>query len=400
MRVVLINSPSKFLEEPDIQPPLGLLYLAAVFEFQGHDVSVLDYNVQDYSVRGILDYDLYCFTATTPQYPAAVKLAKQVDGLKVIGGPHATSVEVDKLWDVVVKGEGENAVSSLTSMYHSRRVLCPKLVEDLDTIPFPARHLVDLDKYKRTFEGKPVATLISARGCPYSCNYCDKDMWGYKVRRRSVENVAQEIVLLKAVYDYEAFLFVDDSFTLNRAWILELCQFMRRAKVVWRCWTRVDIVDLKLLQEMADSGCRNIGFGIESGSDTVLKKINKGTRVWQGIQAIKRAKDSGLKVKVFLMAGFPFDTDETINSTIKFVEDTDPDEWGLGTFIPIPGSDMYKNPSKYGIRTLSSNYEDYVEVGKDGKGGASFTPMKGSYEDLAGLRDKLLDYLKSRGKSK
>jgi anaerobic magnesium-protoporphyrin IX monomethyl ester cyclase len=398
MRVCLINPPSPFLEEQNIQPPLGLLYIAAMFERHGQEVTVLDYGTKDYGVPE--GYDLYGFSATTPQYPYAVELAKKIDGYKVIGGPHVTSVDADRsLWDVVVRGEGEQAVSILVRYAEKGakgviRDLLP--INDLDSIPFPARHLVDLNDYVREVDGKKATVLITSRGCPFGCVFCDSEMWGRKVRRRSVENVMAEIDHLKERYGYQAFLFLDDSFTLNRKWVLEFCERIKRRNVVFRCWTRVDLVDKKMLKSMVEAGCVQLGFGIESGSDKILKSMNKGTTVEQGRKATKLTKDAGIEVKFFLVGGSPFETVETVVETVRFIEETDPDAWGLGTLTPVPGSMMWEYPEKFGIKEINKDLKQMYMVGHGGKGGLSFVPANGTAEDLMALRDVLLNYLKGR----
>jgi len=396
MRIALINPPSPFLEEMNIQPPLGLLYVAAVFEQFGQEVSIFDYGVKDY---GVLDgYDIYGFSAASPQYPHAVNLAKKVDGYKVIGGPHVSSIDDEEAcWDAVVKGEAETTIPFLLRRPKKKFVISGHPLKDLDLIPFPARHLVDLGQYIRKVGGKRAATLICSRGCPYNCAYCCKKSSG-SYRRRSVANVIAEVDELINRYKYYAFLFVDDSFTIDKRWVVNLCSELKKRNVIWRCWTRVDLVDQATLNSMADGGCIEIAYGIESGSDEMLESMGKHTTTEQGYLAVKMAKQAGMKVKAFLMAGFPTETAKTIAETIHFVEKTEPETWSLGTFTPLVGSDVWKHPEKYGIKKINEDFTEMYMIGKAGKGGKSFIPIDGDYSRIEILRDVLLEYLKIRGK--
>lgn len=396
MKIALINSPSPFLEEMDIQPPLGLLYVASMFEKHGQEVTVLDYGVRDYGIPE--GYDMYGFSATTPQYFNSLDLAKKIDGYKIIGGPHVTAVnEYDNLWNVIVKGEGETIIPLLLKKYGDQKIIKSEIVKDLDSIPFPARHLVNLDDYVRTLNGEKCTSIITSRGCPFNCSFCGKSMSGKLYRRRSVENVMAEIDHLIKEYGYKAFLFVDDSFTLKRNWILKFCREMKKREVIWRCWTRVDIVDFEMLKVMSESGCVETGFGIESGSDKILKAMNKGTTVKQGLKAIEWTKKAGMKAKIFLIGAFPLETEESLVETLNFINKTNPDTWGLGTCVPLPDSSMYRNPKKYGIKEISSNFNRFYMVGRGGKGAISFIPSETTVERLVTLRNVLLEYLRSRG---
>lgn len=396
MKIALVNPPSPFLEEMNIQPPLGLLYIAAMFEKYGQEVSVFDYGVKDYGV--LSGYDMYGFGASSPQYPYAVDIASKINGYKIVGGAHVTSIDVeDNCWNAIIKGEAESTVPFLLNKPNTT-VMSGEPPKDLDTIPFPARHLVDLNQYIRKVGGKRAAPLICSRGCPFSCSYCDKESCG-SYRRRSVKNVIAEIDELINEYGYHVFLFVDDSFTIDKKWIIDLCREIEKRKVIWRCWTRVDLVDLDMLMIMNNAGCIEIAYGIESGSDDMLKSMNKGTTTKQGYEAISMAKKSGIKVRAFLMAGFPTETPKTVAETIKFVEKANPDFWNLGTFTPVVGSDAYKHPEKYGIKSINKDFRQMYSVGHDGKGGVSFVPANGSVDRLIALRDVLLEYLRGRNES-
>jgi len=192
-------------------------------------------------------------------------------------------------------------------------------------------------------------------------------MWGKKLRFRTVANIIAELEEIRDVYGFEAVLFVDDEFTLYPK-IHSLLKAMKKLNMIWRCWTRADLVNKKMLEEMNAAGCREIAFGVESGSQRILDNINKKLTVEQNLRAIEWSKESGIHTKIFLMVGCPGETIKSVWETIEFIKTSKPDDWILSTFVPIPGSETFMYPEKYGIKILSSSrtasYKNFVEAGQ------------------------------------
>lgn len=430
--VILINPPSPFLIDAKCEPPLGILYLAGAVKDIA-DVKVFDFGreklTEDNFTRFIIDDLKTCriigITAVTPQIKQVEYISHWLKKLKsdaviVLGGPHVTALDGD-IWkegnnrniDIAVLGEGEAVFRELTEavlgggnikniggiahLSDSGEMVFTKKRELLriDDINFPARELIDLRSYSRHIAGLHATTLITSRGCPFECSYCMKGTWKTKIRRRSTENVINELKEIKNRYRFDAVLFVDDNFTLDRKWVLDFCKNMKELEMKWRCWTRVNIVDYDMLKIMKDAGCAELSFGIESGNQKLLDIANKKSTVEQNIQAIKWAKSAGILTKAFLMIGIPGETRGSVEDTKKMIKEAMPDQWILSTFTPIVGSPIWNDPKKYGIINFNRyDFEHQWEVGIKGEGGLFIDTKWLPGNELRSLHSELFEFLK------
>ncbi len=373
MKVILIIPPDRLSFEPMTYPPLGLLYIAAVLERDGFEVEIVDTRKDSYSI-GQADY--YGFSATTPQIEDVIELRRKVswkypDAFTFIGGAHASwrSKELANIFDAVFVGEADFRISDILKDKMNGIIDCSKSDEDVNLIPFPARHLMPKESIvsKKLWEGEryfnddsPIATtLITSRGCPWKCSYCGNIP--QKVRFRRVYDIINEIVVIKRDYDCNHFRFLDDNFLTNRKRAVDLCRILQTTGVEFRCSARSDLIDDIICKELYAGGCREIGFGVESADDLVLTIIGKGETVEDHKKAIKIAKDNGLKVKIFLMTGLPFESDNTIEMNKWFIEDTQPDKVVVSLFTPFPGSDIYEHPYNYLVDIQNMKWSDYVQ---------------------------------------
>ena len=377
MKATLINPPRSYLIEPEAQAPMGLLYIAAIFEQRGWEVQYVDLAFQD----DIPEADLYGITATSADYPDAIQIArdlKERDGIIVLGGRHVTGVcgDVDDIFDVIVIGEGEHAIWQLVNDW-------PDLVEtynmpavtNLDTIPFPARHLLPVQgknifAYKQRYWEGQTTCLLTMRGCPYECAFCTAG--GERVRYRSVDNVIAEIEHVKDTYDIREFRLSDDTFTLNRQRLLKLLPRMKECDIYWRASIRAHPLDPELLELMADSGCVELSYGIESGDQRVLDRVHKGITLEQSEQAMKWSKEAGMTVRALMVAGLPGETPDSSYKTIEFMERTRQywDIAALTNFVPLPGSPIWNEPSKFGVTKIKDidDFNFYLwKPGPDGE---------------------------------
>lgn len=262
----------------------------------------------------------------------------------------------------VVCGEGEETVVELVEALgrglplHSIRGICfrqdgatirtaPRpLIEDLDTLPFPARHLLDLAQFPlQAKDGRPMATLVTSRGCPYDCSYCFKGLFGRTYRQRSCQNVVAE---LKAVIQDHAitnFYFVDDLFTANQKWLHEFTQLLldEDLGIRWQCLARVDRVNPELLGKMHLAGCREIHFGIESGNQALLDAVSKHISLDHARKAVRWAKDAKMITKGYFMLGLPAETEETAEQTINLACELGLDEAMFSITTPFPGTRLW-----------------------------------------------------------
>ncbi|MCK5547663.1 MAG: radical SAM protein, partial [Thermoplasmata archaeon] len=256
----------------------------------------------------------------------------------------------------------------------------------------PARHLVDINRYEPEMTGGRSTSIYTSRGCPYNCNFCFK-ITGTKVRYRAVDNIMAEINECKEKYGIKNVVFGDDNFLLNKKRVIELVKELVKLDVNFKCIGRSDHVDREYLQLLKDHGCTEINYGVESGSQRMLDLMNKKETVEDSKNAIVWAKELGLIVKAFFIVGFPGENEETIKETKDFIKETAPHKWLLSQFVPLPGCDVFIHPEKYGIKWISRDWDDYVLVGKEGKGGITFETEDLTREKLINMHDDMHNFL-------
>jgi radical SAM superfamily enzyme YgiQ (UPF0313 family) len=221
-------------------------------------------------------------------------------------------------------------------------------------------------------------------------------MWDRKVRFRSPDNIIAEIKQLIDVYGITHFRFQDDTMIINGRWITELCEKMHPLNITWRCTTRVDHSQKWALQLLKYAGCYEIAYGIETLEDEVLEMNNKQITNEQIQKAVATAKEVGLKTRLFFMIGLPGQGITMADDIIKFIEECKPDAVNLSTFVPMPGSDIYNNPSKYGIKINTDDWNKYIMsrglYGNEAEEPFIFTHDKLTDDELRMLRKKLLEY--------
>jgi anaerobic magnesium-protoporphyrin IX monomethyl ester cyclase len=370
-------------------PPIGLCYIASNLIVHGFDVHVVDLAISDSDPeRAELEIRreqprILGITASTSTYKKALNIArkaKRIDPgiVTVMGGPHVTFTAGETLAhpevDLVVRNEGEITMLELSKLYvrgegrlkgikgvtyrsGDRVVDNPSrpLIQDLDQLPFPARHLLPLDLYKIP------GTMITSRGCPSRCIFCAAQaMSGGTYRVRSPRNVLAEIDELKRRYQPPFYFLADDSFTVFHNRTRQICAGLKKTKARWICESRVNFVNMELLREMADSGCFAIQFGVESGSQTILNSIRKGITVDQVRKTVRQARELGLMTVCSFMVPHPEDTPETIAETKRLMLELK--EKGAVVVVtpttPFPGTYLWDRASELGVSMVSDDLED------------------------------------------
>jgi anaerobic magnesium-protoporphyrin IX monomethyl ester cyclase len=362
---------------------LGLGYLAAILEKNQYTVDVIDCEVLKLSHEefrselGKRRPNIVGLTCTTLTYKSALKLAKIAkevlpECLTFIGGPHVTFWDDKALQeclalDVIVRREGEftllelvqkieagksfGDVLGITYRKHGKIVRNPDrpYIEDLDALPFPARHLWPTERLR---EYEDILYLAASRGCVFWCEFCATvRMHGRKFRMRSPKNIVDELEFLHITYGVMNFTFCDDAFTVEPARTEELCRLIveRNLKIKWNCGTRVDMLTKELLVMMRDAGCISVWSGVESGSQKVLDAMHKGITTEQTERVYRWIRELGLKPVPNVILGFPGETKESAWETIKFVEKISPDEVGFYNIAtPFPGTPLYNQVKKNG----------------------------------------------------
>lgn len=383
--ITLVNPPSPFLADPMVMPSLGILYVAASLKKRGVKVHFEDLAK---GIRPIRKSDFYGVSANSAQFLDAVKILQMIktanpDAQVCIGGPHATLLPEECLkhgFDTVIAGEGEYATSAFLSGL--KGIINAPTIENLDRLPFPDRRLVK--GYKYEIDGRKATTIITSRGCIFSCAFCCKNWKG--ARYRSWQNVAIELEEIKEA-GYEAVMFYDDELLIRRERDKRIFDALSDLGLFWRCFTRADLIDEPTARFMYSRGCREILVGIESGSDTILSNINKGVTAKRNKEAIKIINDAGIRVKAAMIIGLPGEAGETLKETWSFCEEAEDlvDSWDFSLLVPYPSSPIYENPEDYDIQFVKGKiYEPY----KGGEWTSMVSTTALSEDDITDWRNK------------
>jgi len=411
----VILSPLSFLGDPKRNAPLGAMYLAAVCEKAGYPVvltDLRDVSVEDAAGRIVSKTDVFAFSATTPEYPACRRLARDLKArypkaLFVIGGYHATvcPTRIDPVFDTVVRGEGEETLIEVledVAAGRRKRLYTARAPVDVASVPWPARHLLARDSFISTSlvqKGQPATTILASRGCAFDCAFCaSKYMWNRLVRSRPVSDVIAEIEHLRERYGVRQLRFQDDALELNRPWLLRLCRQMKPFGMTWRANARADTLTEELMDAMQGAGCDELCFGIESPEQDVLDKSKKKMKIEKARATLAAARARGLKTRIFFIIGLPGQGADVARNMIAFIKETRPDAVDLSTFVPFPGCDIYEHPDVYGV-TIRSQVRDEEYVMTRGLFGnekeMDFVIRHDvlSNERLKDLRSQVLDFI-------
>jgi radical SAM superfamily enzyme YgiQ (UPF0313 family) len=369
-------------------PWLGMAYVAAAVRAAGHRVYLRDYDVEgkgwDIVRQDIarVKPDVIATAGFINNMDRCLKvfeIAKSVDPkiITVLGGPQATIFPDDAIQspslDFLTLSESEISFTRLVSYVEDRSAWKTfrgtifrdpstgtivknerqPLIQDLDSLPLPAHDLYPMQLYYPPVYiwGKKVANIVTSRGCPYDCTFCEAKMtFGRTFRYHSEARVLKDLDFLNRQYGYDSFQFYDDIFTTHRDRVTRLCEAMIREKrnYKWMCYTRTDRVDLELLRLMKRAGCYMISFGIESGSQVLLDKVRKKLTVETNQKGIESCVKAGLMAIGTFMLGLPGETTEQSQNTIRFALDSKLDYAVFGITEPYPGTDMWKDALEEG----------------------------------------------------
>jgi len=419
-KIALMITPMPFVHDQKRNAPLGVMYIAAVLEQEKYDVSIVDLRDMEIpqAIKSVPDADIYGFSASSLEYNIAVEIAEGVKKLHrksmfVLGGVHASFSPVEKLskvFDVILKGEGERAVFDIVELWPfegSQLVRTAARITDLETLPYPARHLLPFESIFHkglVIPGSNVygTTLTTSRGCPFDCSFCaSRQVWGRKVTYNSVDRVIGEIEDIITNYGVRQFRFYDDTITLNKKRLKELSYRLAPLKIEWRCHARTDELDAETCKMLVECGCDEVAVGVESASQEALNSCGKKVTVAQNKLGIKTAKDNGLKVKAFFIIGLPKDFGDVSQRDIDFIEECQLDAVNLSTLSPFPGSKLYDNPAAYGLKFRTDDISKYKMCyglwGNEADEDFAFEYDEMNNEELKYHRRKLLEYIKEKG---
>jgi len=360
-------------------PPLGLGYIAAILKKHGVEVSLIDCTFMDQkealqkivrsesTIVGI--YSMFSLRKTS------LEIAKRLRNhceLLVVGGPLPTLDPLDFLadFDVAVVGEGEQTMLELVDATEQGKDLSRvngiaykkggevkitpqrEFIKNLDALPFPARVIFENEDYKHYYQkrlGYTTTSMITSRGCPFSCDFCSRPIFGNDYRTRSPENIVDEVESIASM-GYDRVWFSDDCFTFNRQHLIKTCVTLHKkgVRIGWECLSRVDTMDQTVAQKMKEAGCLRVFFGIESGNNNVLRIMKKNITTRQATNAVRNAKKVGLQVGAFFIVGYPGETDQTVLDTVNYAGSLNLDYLSFTLPYPIPGTPLHERVKNNG----------------------------------------------------
>lgn len=391
-RIVLITPPYnriapgyEFVKDVANQSPsLGLLHLAAEVRLHNYEPSIIESDVFNLSADDVVAEVI----AKRPEYVgitlftvgvwSAAEIARKIknelpDTVIIVGGPHISSMAEETMkrfreFDIAVVGEGEEALLRLLNtlegggdlkgvpsiVYMNGSEVCTNaslpINKDLNHLPMPAWDLLPNfpEAYPAAvydFPRLPVATIAASRGCPFHCKFCDTSTFGARVRAYSPERVFELIQHLQKNYGVRHILFVDDLFLASKPRTQRLCELIIESgtKITWSCTARVDTVKPEILALMQKAGCWEISFGLESGSNEILKSMDKAADIARSEQAVKWTAEAGIRTKGLFILGYPGETEQTIQTTMDFIRRLPINIMNLTKFTPYPGSPIYRD---------------------------------------------------------
>ncbi|MBU1102470.1 B12-binding domain-containing radical SAM protein [Patescibacteria group bacterium] len=408
LKILLINPPytnfEGMKESGGHMLSLGLAYVAAFLRSRTNDqIEILDTEVEGLNYGQIKDRikkakadvcGLTCPTPTMAHVGRLVKLIKEIlpASQTVLGGIHPSVMPEQSLRetgaDFAIFGEGEITFYELIESFKQNQPEFSKiaglawrsgekitineprrLIQSLDDLPFPARDLFNLPLYysaptKKVSE-ENATPILTSRGCPFNCIHCcSRVVWRGQLRFRSAQNVLAEIEECIKKYNLKEFNFFDDTFTVNRERVMEICQGLidRRLNISWICFSRANTIDQELIKIMEQAGCKKISFGLESGSQEILNLMRKNTTLQMAHQAVQIVAENNIAVHASFMLGNVGETEETIKETIKFAKSLPLDNATFFITSPFPGTDLYTIAKQIGSINSQTRWEEFAPL--------------------------------------
>ena len=419
---ILGASVRRLQEEVGVLPPLGLAHIAAVLEAEGYTVEVLDcfgLGLSEEESRArirsaqadVIGITTMTYTLHSEMVGARLAYEESPKSLIMVGGPNMDLYPRETLQrygfvDFGVCGEGEQTVLELADrlyrgvscegmpglVYRARRngelVQTPprSLIENLDTLPFPSLRQLPLDRYHSVMtQARPNIYLYTTRGCPFYCRYCVKPQWGRHIRSFTASYVVDQIQHYVSAFGIKEFHMYDDTFTVNRRRVLEICHLLKRRglDVPWSIRTRVDLVDEELLESMRSAGCYRIYYGVESGDEAILERMGRGTTIEQIRRAFRISKELKFETFAYYMIGYPGESRATYRKTLRLAKELDSDYAYFSITTALPGTEIYEEAIKEGL-ARGDEWRAYV-LGKEraeGLGNVRFRGLDYSVEEL------------------
>jgi len=390
---------SVFAKKAAAYQPLNLAGLAAIAENLGHEVKIIDGEIENMSLGRMIEEtadfqpDLIGITATTPFYHLATELAQ---GLKqkinqipiIIGGSHITILKEEAFYpcfDYAFIGEADGSFPLFLEQYKKggdisrvKGILFrekgkvrftgePEPIFNIDSLPPPARHLLKMNAYKiGTLQGgmKNFASIMTMRGCPFRCIFCSRKIFGSRVRMRSPKLVIEEIKSIIDKYNIKHFIFLDDTLTLDRNHILEICDLIEENKlqITFEAGTRANLVDEEIISRLVRAGLVRLCFGLEAVDENIRRTMKKDVPLESYITANKLTNKYGIETSNSCMIGLPGETIDTIKKTLSFLRDShEIKQANISIAVPYPGTELYEMAKRgdYGLKLITEDFSKF-----------------------------------------
>lgn len=380
LNICLIRPPSPELLDDRIDPPIGLLQLAGPLHEAGHHVQLLD--LAGNADLSIPHADVYGLTLYTTSYPEACdirdRIRAQSDAPIIVGGPHAQALPelTAKDFDYVIVGEAETALPGLIDGLARRRmrqsVIRVAAPLDLSALPINNYKLLDMESYSRSSQGASVFSVLTGRGCPFRCAYCYTAALGGGIRRRSIEHIMSELEYVDETWGIESLRFIDDNFLMHTRFFRTLAPLLKDFSKPYRAYCRADDLSPQKCELLAESGCVMLACGVETGSQDIHNKMGTRKRIDKIRQGLEAAERVGISVRIGVIVGYPGETWETVRESARVLKSMPFDSYNLFNFVPLPGTDPFHHPERYGITWLSKDWKDYYVLHGDNKGSYAF----------------------------
>jgi radical SAM superfamily enzyme YgiQ (UPF0313 family) len=396
--------------------PLGILYISAFLKQYGVDNRIFDTtfstknDLKNYLICEKPDYvAIYVNLMTKLNVLEIIKFIRSEAELKntkvILGGPEVrynASDFLERGADIIVIGEGEETTLELIKKLETKnegklnevkgigfnndngKIIFTEertLINNIDDLPFPNRKGIDIGKYQQAWKNHHKMDAISVstmRGCPYTCRWCSRAVYGLSYRRRSPAKVVEELLMLKEEYNPDTIWFVDDVFTVSHKWLSEFTEEIKRSKlnIKYECITRADRMNEDVIKMLKESGCFRVWIGAESGSQKIIDAMDRRVKVEQVRQMIRLTKKYGIETGTFIMLGYPGETEKDIEETIIHLKKSDPDYFTITVAYPIKGTEFFEevqanqtsafdwekqtDRNRDFIRTYPKNYYDFA----------------------------------------
>jgi anaerobic magnesium-protoporphyrin IX monomethyl ester cyclase len=381
MIVELIHPPHFNSTDDRLDPPLGLLYIGTYLrENTNATVHLTDLSgvkrKDDIEVGYADVYGITVYCATVPTVTHIINECRFMNpNCKiVIGGAHITAMPrtLHSIVDHAIMGYGEEPMKDIAS-----RKMLPHYVHGNNLLkPFKVDwSLIDPLSYHRELDGKKSLPILTSRGCPYECAFCGLNAMHDICRSVQFAEADNVIEAVKEIKDLGigALNIQDDIFTLKRSRLKKILKGVAKLDMPFRCMGRAGYDTEETYKMLSDAGCTGVAWGIESGSQYMLDRMNKATKVEDNYNVIEWCKKYGMDARAFFIIGFPGETKETLEETKEFIKKADPDQYFCSNFVPYPGTDVWNNPESFGITKLSKDFNQYYQVSKDGTGGINIS---------------------------